>query len=56
MNTLLDRKDTLRKMTYENLKKIYKMQAKAAGISLEYTKNKITSQWSLYHKRSLTNL
>jgi len=48
---LSDGKDTLKEMTHGNLKKIYKMQAKAAGISSEYTKIKITSQWSSNQER-----
>jgi len=46
-NSLLDRKDIVKEMTHGNLRKIYIMQAKATEISLEFTKNKITSQWSL---------
>ena len=50
-NTLLDRKDTLKEMTHGNLKKITKCRQKAAEISLEYTKNKITSQRSLNQEK-----
>jgi len=39
-NILSNGKDTLKKMTHENL--ITKYRQKAAGVSSEYTKNKIT--------------